>query len=191
MRARLSLRTTSGKARRATGSSQGVGSEAYSSSTSQGPTPEDDRLPPRLPPGGDYAPEGRAEGSDRRTAIFAVAASDSSNMWVKFKFKFILNKVKKRYLSIFPSSETVFNFKFKLILMQQKTYVNNFFIHFRGHMISVCLASQLGRPSQTTPLPCSRQNLTRRTRFPSPYVPVGVAVTHREVFLFPKMWERR
>jgi len=89
-------------------------------------------------------------------------------MWVKFKFKVILIRVKKRYLYIFsvlihqiiqqsisspltgedegggdppplnplPPGEgnrrlpDMFNFKFKLILMEQKTYVNNFFVYF-------------------------------------------------------------
>jgi len=41
-------------------------SEAYLNGTSQGPTPEDARLPPR-----------RAYSSERRTAISVVAASDS------------------------------------------------------------------------------------------------------------------
>ncbi|MEJ2234964.1 MAG: hypothetical protein P8X67_13670 [Syntrophobacterales bacterium] len=51
---------------RATWQPQGVGSEAYLHGTSQGPTPEDARLP---------AP--RAYSSERRTAISVVAASDS------------------------------------------------------------------------------------------------------------------
>jgi hypothetical protein len=58
-------------------------------------------------------------------------------MWVKFKFKFVLNTVKKRYLYIFPSSLILFNFKFKLILIEEKTYVNNFFINFCLSMILV------------------------------------------------------
>jgi hypothetical protein len=51
---------------RATWQPQGVGSEAYLNGTSQGPTPEDARLPAR-----------RAYSSERRTAISVVAASDS------------------------------------------------------------------------------------------------------------------
>jgi hypothetical protein len=50
----------------ATGQPQGVGLEAYLNGTSQGATPEDARLPAR-----------RAYSSERRTAISAVAASDS------------------------------------------------------------------------------------------------------------------
>jgi hypothetical protein len=45
---------------------RGIGSEAYLNGTSQGPTPEDARLPAR-----------RAYSSERRTAISVVAASDS------------------------------------------------------------------------------------------------------------------
>ena len=62
---------------RATWQPQGGGSEAYLNGTSQGPTPEDSRLPARLRPVGDYAPEGRAYSSERRTAISVVVASDS------------------------------------------------------------------------------------------------------------------
>jgi hypothetical protein len=40
-------------------------------------TPEDARLPARLRPVGDYATEGRAYSSERRTAISVVAASDA------------------------------------------------------------------------------------------------------------------
>jgi len=50
----------------ATWQPQGVGSEAYLNGTSQGPTPEDARLPAR-----------RASSSERRTAISVVAASHS------------------------------------------------------------------------------------------------------------------
>ena len=50
----------------ATGQPQGVGPEAYLNSTSQGPTPEDARLPTR-----------RAYSSERRTVISAVAAGNS------------------------------------------------------------------------------------------------------------------
>ncbi len=56
---------------------RGVGPEAYLNGTSQGPTPEDARLPARLRPVGDYAPEGRAYSSERRTVISTVAADDS------------------------------------------------------------------------------------------------------------------
>ncbi|MDH3849772.1 MAG: hypothetical protein OEV09_01820 [Deltaproteobacteria bacterium] len=45
---------------------RGIGAEAYLNGTSQGPTPEDARLPAR-----------RAYSSERRTAISVVAASDS------------------------------------------------------------------------------------------------------------------
>jgi hypothetical protein len=45
---------------------RGIGSELYLNGTSQGPTPEDARLPAR-----------RAYSSERRTAISVVAASDS------------------------------------------------------------------------------------------------------------------
>ena len=51
---------------RATWQPQGVESEAYLNSTSQDSTPEDARLPAR-----------RASSSERRTAIFAVAAGNS------------------------------------------------------------------------------------------------------------------
>jgi hypothetical protein len=44
--------------------SRGIGFEAYLNSTSQGPTPEDARLPAR-----------RAYSSERRTVIFAVAVT--------------------------------------------------------------------------------------------------------------------
>ncbi|MBW2581478.1 MAG: hypothetical protein JRD00_11180 [Deltaproteobacteria bacterium] len=50
----------------ATGQPQGVGFEAYLNGTSQGPTPEDARLPAR-----------RAYSSERRMSISVVAASDS------------------------------------------------------------------------------------------------------------------
>ena len=50
---------------RATRQPQGVGFEAYLNGTSQGPTLEDARLPARLRPVGDYAPEGRAYSSER------------------------------------------------------------------------------------------------------------------------------
>ena len=56
---------------------RGIGSEAYLNGTSQGSTPEDARLPARLRPVGDYAPEGRAYSSERRMAISVVAASNS------------------------------------------------------------------------------------------------------------------
>jgi hypothetical protein len=52
-----------------------VGSEAYLNGTLQGPTPENARLPARLRPLGDYAPEGRAYSSERRTAISVVAVT--------------------------------------------------------------------------------------------------------------------
>ena len=42
---------------------------------SQGPIPEDARLPARLRPVGDYAPEDRAYSSERRTLISAVAVT--------------------------------------------------------------------------------------------------------------------
>ena len=45
---------------------RGIGSEAYLNGTSQGPTPEDARLPAR-----------RAYSSERRMAISVFAASDS------------------------------------------------------------------------------------------------------------------
>ena len=45
---------------------RGIGSEAYQNGTSQGPTPEDARLPAR-----------RAYSSERRMAISVVAASNS------------------------------------------------------------------------------------------------------------------
>jgi hypothetical protein len=48
----------------------------------------------------------------------------------KFKFKVILIRVKKRCYSTFRFCPTMFNFKFKLILRQEKIYVNNFFINF-------------------------------------------------------------
>ncbi|MDH3800625.1 MAG: hypothetical protein OEU80_00900 [Deltaproteobacteria bacterium] len=51
---------------RATWQPQGVGPEAYLNGTSQGPTPEDARLPAR-----------RAYSSERRTPISVVAASNS------------------------------------------------------------------------------------------------------------------
>ena len=51
----------------------------------------------------------------------------------------------------------VFNFKFKLILIDQKTYVNNFFIHFWLSMISVCRLGQLSRLDQFSPLSQSGQ----------------------------------
>jgi hypothetical protein len=50
----------------ATGQPQGVGSEAYLTGASQGPAPEDARLP-----------SCRAYNSERRTARSVVAASDS------------------------------------------------------------------------------------------------------------------
>ena len=62
---------------------RGIGSEAYLNGTSQEPTPEDARLPARLRPVGDYAPEARAYSSERRTAISMVAASHSLNIRVK------------------------------------------------------------------------------------------------------------
>jgi hypothetical protein len=49
---------------RATGQPQGVGSEAYLNGTSQGPTPEDARLPAR-----------RAYSSERRTATSGVVVT--------------------------------------------------------------------------------------------------------------------
>jgi hypothetical protein len=52
----------------------------YLKSASQDPTPEDARLPARLRPVGDYAPEGIAYSSERRTVISVVAASDSCNI---------------------------------------------------------------------------------------------------------------
>ena len=63
---------------------RGIGSEPYLNGTSQGPTPEDARFPARLRPRfqpvglpgrrvGDYAPEGSASSSERRTAISVVA----------------------------------------------------------------------------------------------------------------------
>ena len=48
---------------------QGVGSETYLNGTSQGPTPEDARLPAR-----------RAYSSERRTAISVVTAGNSWNI---------------------------------------------------------------------------------------------------------------
>ena len=51
---------------RATGQPQGIGPEAYLNGTSQGPAPEDVRLPAR-----------RAYSSERRTAISVVAAGYS------------------------------------------------------------------------------------------------------------------
>ena len=54
---------------RATRQPQGVGSETYLNGTSQGPTPEDARLPAR-----------RSSSSERRTAISVVAAGDSGNI---------------------------------------------------------------------------------------------------------------
>jgi hypothetical protein len=72
---------------------QDLVSEAHLNSTSQGElvlpvpglvpgsvveeTPEYARLPARLRPVGDYAPEGRAYSSERRTVISAVAAGHS------------------------------------------------------------------------------------------------------------------
>ena len=50
----------------ATGQPQGVESEAYLNSTSQGPTPEDALLPAH-----------RAYSSERRTLISTIAAGDS------------------------------------------------------------------------------------------------------------------
>ena len=52
-------------------------SETYLNGTSQEPIPEDARLPARLRPIGDYSPEGRAYSSERRTAIWTVAASNA------------------------------------------------------------------------------------------------------------------
>ena len=60
---------------RATRQPQGFGFEAYLNGASQGPTLEDARLPARLRPVGDYAPEGRAYSSERRTAISVVAVT--------------------------------------------------------------------------------------------------------------------
>ena len=53
-----------------------IEAEPYLKGTSQESTPEDARLPARLRPIGDYAPEGRAYSSERRTAISRVAASN-------------------------------------------------------------------------------------------------------------------
>jgi hypothetical protein len=55
---------------------RGVGSEAYLNGTSEGPTPEDARLPAR-----------RAYSSERRTAGSVVAASDSWNILVRLACK--------------------------------------------------------------------------------------------------------
>jgi hypothetical protein len=79
---------------RATWQPQGVDSEAYLNGTSQVSTPEDARLPARLRPVGDYAPEGRAYSSERRTAISAVAAGDAmrlSNPLLRSQFSHLLS----------------------------------------------------------------------------------------------------
>jgi len=62
----------------------------------------------------------------------AVAAGDSCNMRVKFKFKFVLIKVNYCTFCLFCLSKMMFNFKFKLILRLKKIYVNSFFLNFRG-----------------------------------------------------------
>ena len=69
------LQSRDREAERASWQPQGVGPEAYLNGTSQGPTTEDARLPARLRPVGDYAPEGRAYSSERRTARSAVAVT--------------------------------------------------------------------------------------------------------------------
>ena len=56
---------------------QDLGPEGYLNGTSQGAIPEDAGLPARLRPVGDYAPEGRAYSSERRTFISTVGVADS------------------------------------------------------------------------------------------------------------------
>jgi hypothetical protein len=75
-----------------------------------------------------YSPE-------RRANLSLVPAADSRNMWVKFKFKFVLTTVNYCVFCLFPYCKMTSNFKFKLILRKKKIYVNSFFQNFRGPMI--------------------------------------------------------
>ncbi len=65
----------------------------------------------------------------------AIAAGDSYNMRVKFKFKFVLTTVNYCVFCLFRFCKTVFNFKFKLILRKKKIYVNNFLTNFQLPMV--------------------------------------------------------
>ena len=76
-----------------------------------------------------YSPE-------RRANLSLVPAADSRNMWVKFKFKFVLTTVNYCVFCLFRFCKIVSNFKFKLILRKKKIYVNNFITNFRLLMVS-------------------------------------------------------
>jgi hypothetical protein len=96
-------------------------------------------------------------------------------MRVKFKFKFIPMSVKKRYLYIFPSSKMMFNFKFKLILREEKIYVNNFFINFwfsrfsQFNRLSQLSQSTKENPPLSPPFNKGGFEGSLRTAFPLPW----------------------
>jgi hypothetical protein len=85
-----------------------------------------------------YSPE-------RRVNLSLVPAADSRNMWVKFKFKFVLTTLNYCVFCLFRFCKIVFNFKFKLILRKKKIYVNCFFLNFQSPMILSSQFSQFSR----------------------------------------------